>query len=130
MFFHVFSVSISGHEKSMILASILASFWEPFGILFVSFPASIFAWIFRCPFSGLWAPFGDLESIFEIFGRKMVAKRVREVTGMRAGTKIILDGFFFDGFLMDFGPKGRFWMDFGWILDGFWMDFRWILDGF
>ena len=116
MFFHVFSVSISGHEKSMILASILASFWEPFGILFVSFPASIFAWIFRCPFSGLWAPFGDLESTFLDFwsknGRQKGPAREPDFGW-------ILDGLIFEGFLMDFGPIDGFWMDFGWILDGF-----------
>ena len=49
----------------MILASILASFWMAFGILFTSFSVPIFASIFRWPFSGLLpSPLGDLGRLF------------------------------------------------------------------
>ena len=117
-------------------------FWHPFGSLWPYFPP-----LFRhrfwhgfldALFPDFWLPLETVGRLFEIFGRKMVAKREPLVVLTPSPVSSlwwplrIFDVFGIQGrFLMDFGwVLDGFWMDFGWLLNGFWMNFTWLLDGF
>lgn len=122
----------------MVLASILVSFWEPFGILFPYF----FGIDFRMPFwmpkilnksqlGGFWSDFGPKainrkgipDVTFSDFFRSPVSASIFESFWVGSG-------FIFDGFGMIIRPFFRIILDF--IFDGFGMIiqpfFRIILD--
>ena len=117
------SISASIFYKKMIWACILASCWEPSGILFI-FVRHLFLHRFLDTlFPDFWFHLGDLGATLLIFGRKWLPQRTGNpfrgnpfsVPGRVRNITSILDG------------SG---MDFGWILNGFGMDFEWILVGF
>ena len=105
------------HETSMILASILASFWMALGILFASFSVPIFASIFRLPFFRTFGSLlGDLGRLF----------RFLVENDSKRGIKSWWRG---SPFWRPFRDP-RFFIDFGRIWDGFLMNFGWILHRF